>query len=313
MKFRQCVFTGIVVTALAALIPGMAASSPDTGGVPAQMVITVQPAHRNSGPAESLRASEVALLEGNRPVPVVGLDRLTGDLADMQLFVLLDDATRSSSLGIQLPDLKTFIQSLPPTTQVAVGYMRNGTFALAQAFTADHRQAANALRLPMSIPGENGSPYFALSDLVKHWPSKQPTGRRAVLMLTDGVDRYYPDRWIMDDPYVDAAIEDALKSGVTVYPIYLRGAGFYGRGAVATNFAQSRLLEVSQETGGYAYFQGFRDPVNIAPFLSDLKGRFDNQYRVTFEALNEHGVQTVKLRTELPGLKVEGPSRIYLP
>jgi hypothetical protein len=300
----------MIVTALVAAIPGMAASGPDAKGVPVQMVITVQPIHGGSGATESLVAADVAVMQGKTPVPVVRLERLAGDLADMQLFVFLDDSTRSSSLGTQLPELKVFFNSLPPTTQVAVGYMRNGTFALAQAFTADHQQAADALRLPLGSPGENGSPYFALSDLVKHWPSNQSTNRRAVLLLTDGVDRYY-NTGTVDDPYVDTATQDALKSGVSVFSIYLRGAGLYGRSGRVTNFAQSRLLEVSQETGGYAYFQGFGDPVTIGPFLSDFHDRLENQYRVTFEALGEHGMQPVKLRTELPGLKVEGPSRIY--
>jgi hypothetical protein len=40
-----------------------------------------------------------------------------------ELFVLLDDSTRSSSLGTQLPELKLFLKSLPLTTQVAVGYI----------------------------------------------------------------------------------------------------------------------------------------------------------------------------------------------
>ena len=229
----------------------------------------------------------------------------------MQLFVLLDDSTRSSSLGIQLPELKTFLDSLPATTQVAIGYMRNGTFALAQPFTADHQKAASALRLPEAIPGENGSPYFALSDLAKHWPSKQSTDRRAVLMLTDGVDRYY-DTATVDDPYVDAAIHDALKEGVMVYSIYLRGAGAYGRGDWVTNIAQSRLIEVSQETGGHAYFQDFTDPVTISPFLNDFQDRLENQYQVTIEGLNEKGIQPVKVRTELPGLKIEAPTHIYV-
>src|SRR5208283_1076941 len=173
---------------------------------------------------------------------------------------------RSSSLGIQLPELKRFVESLPATTQVAIGYMRNGSFGLVQGFTADHQKAAGSLRLPLSIPGENGSPYFALSDLAKHWPSKESTDRRAVLMLTDGVDRYYGGA-VMDDPYVDAAIQDSLKEGLLVYSIYLGGAGLYGRSQWETNFAQSRLGEVSEETGGHAYFQEFTDPVNIAPFL----------------------------------------------
>jgi len=310
MKIERSVVTGMIAAALIGVNPGISASIPNAARVPAQMVITVLPGPGGSRP-KSVEAGELTVQQGNTPVRVASLQRLTGDLADMQLFVFLDDSTRSSSLGSQIPELKTFLESLPATTQVAVGYMRNGSFALAQSFTADHRKAANAVRLPEAIPGENGSPYFALSDLGKHWPSKQPAGRRAVLMLTDGVDRYYGTA-DMDDPYVDAAIHDTLKEGVVVYSIYLRGAGLYGRSAWVTNFAQSRLSEVSQETGGYAYFQGFTDPVSISPFLKDFQDRLDNQYRVTIEALSEKGVQPVKLRTELPGLKIQGPTHIYV-
>jgi hypothetical protein len=309
MKIEQSVVTGMIAVALMAANPGISASIPNSTGLPTQMVITVRPAPGGSR-SEGLEAGDLMVFQGNTPAPVIRLRRLAGDLADIQLFVLLDDSTRSSSLGLQLPELKTFLESLPATNQVAVGYMRNGTFALAQAFTEDHQKVASALRLPVAVPGENGSPYFALSDLVQHWPSKQSTGRRAVLMLTDGVDRYY-SATIADDPYVDATIHDALKEGVMVYSIYLRGAGLYGRSSWVTTFAQSRLIEVSQETGGYAYFQGFTDPVTISPFLKDFQDRLANQYEVTIEALKE-GVQPVKVRTELPGIKIQCPTHIYV-
>jgi hypothetical protein len=311
MKREQGLVTGIAIVALMAANLGFSASIPNATGIRAQMVITVRPTAGSSRP-ESLEAVDLRVLCGHTPAPVVRLERLAGDLADMQLFVFLDDSTRSASLGIQLPELKTFLESLPVTTQVAVGYMRNGTFDLAQAFTTDHQRAAGALRLPAAIPGENGSPYFALSDLVKHWPSKQATRRRAVLMLTDGVDRYFSTA-IMDDPYVDVAIHNALKESVVVYSIYLRGAGVYGRSGWATTLAQSRLLEVSQETGGYAYFQGFTDPVTISPFLNDFQDRLENQYEATIEVLKERGFQPIKLRTELPGLKIQAPTHIWVP
>ncbi len=309
MKIKQSVVTGMMVVALGAVNLGSAASNPKAADVSTQMVITVSSAHGSESPSETLKADDLTVMLGNNPAPVVRLERLAGDLADMQLFVLLDDSTRSTSLGLQLPELKTFIGSLPATTEVAIGYMRNGTFASAQAFTADHQKAAGSLRLPQAIPGGNASPYFALSDLVKHWPSKQSTHRRAVLMLTDGVDRYYGTSTV-DDPYVDSAVHDALKQGVAVYSIYLRGAGFYGNGWT-TNTAQSRLIQVSDETGGYAYFQGFTDPVTISPFLKDFQNRIENQYQVTIDALNEKGVRPVKFRTTLP-LKILGPTKIYL-
>jgi len=302
--------TAMVAAILVARSPANSAPKTSTTGAPTQMVITMRPAVGDNR-SDSLEAADLTVLRGNAPVPIVRLERLSGDLADMQLFVLLDDSTRSSSLAIQLPELKMFLESLPTTTQVAVGYMRNGTFGLAQAFTADHQETTRALRLPASIPGGNGSPYFVLSDLAKHWPSKQSTNRRAVLMLTDGVDPYYGAADI-DDPYDDAAIHDALKENVMVYSIYLRGAGLYGRHDWVTNLAQSRLIKVSEETGGHAYSLGFTDPVTITPFLKDFQDRLDNQYRVTIEALNEKGVQPVKLRTELRGLKIEGPTQVYV-
>lgn len=307
---RERLMTGMLVAAVA-VGSSLWAAPPNTTPAATQMVITVKPAHRGGSTPANLQPGDVAVLQGDHNVPVVQLQRLAGQFADMQLFLFLDDSTRSSSLGLHLPELKAFLNSLPSTTQVAVGYMRNGSFQLAQAFTTDHQKAAASLRLPVAIPGENGSPYFGLSDLMKHWPSKETTHRRAVLALTDGVDRYYDAR-VVDDPYVDAAIHDALANGVMVYSIYLRGAGFVGRGQWSTTIAQSRLMQVSEQTGGYAYFQDLSDPVAVAPFLSDFRNRLDNQYLLTFNAVSKQGVQPVKLRTELPDLKVEGPSRVYV-
>lgn len=310
MRIEPATLTGMIAVAFLAASPGISSSIPAITGVSTQMVITVRPAPGDD-PGEHLSASDLRISTGNIPAHVVRFERLAGELADMQLFVLLDDSTRSSSLGDQLRELKAFLAGLPASTQVAVGYMRNGTFTLDQPFTADHEKAASALRLPQAIAGGNGSPYFVLSDLAKRWPSKQPSGRRAVLMLTDGVDRYYgaPTE---DDPYVDTAIHEALKSGVMVYSIYLRGAGVYGGSGWDTNVAQSRLMQISQGTGGYAYFQGFGNPVSVSPFLSDFRNRLDNQYQVTMEASNQKGVQPVKLRAELRGLKIQAPTLVYL-
>ncbi len=293
MKMQKVV-TAVFLTGIlssAASLPHSAA------GMPAQMVVTVR-----SGPGSAsanLDGDQLNVEVDRRPVAVLNLQRLSGDMADMQLFVLLDDSTRTSTLGVQLPELKTFLRSLPATTQVAIGYMRNGTFQLAQPFTGNHDKAASSLRLPEGIPGENASPYFALSDLVKRWPSKQATNRRVVLMLTDGVDRYY-DTSVVDDPYVDASIQDALKQNVEVFSIYLRGAGLAGRSFWSTNVAQSRLMQVSQATGGFAYFQGLTNPIDIVPFLKDFESRVGSQYRVTIEAPAK-GMHDVKLQNEMPG------------
>jgi hypothetical protein len=305
MTFRS----GLVGAVLSATV-AIAATLPDVAGVQSKMVITVVPeGSREQTP--QLQMGDVAIERGNLPVHVTHLERLPADLKDVQLFVLLDDSTRSTSLGLQIPELKTFLNSLPGSTQVAVGYMRNGSVVTGQEFTTDHEQAGRALRLPMAVPGINGSPYFALSDLAKHWPSKGTTERRAVLMLSDGVDRYWGST-VQEDPYMDDSIRGLLKQGIMAYSIYLRGSGLFERGGWGTTVAQSRLLEVSNQTGGYAYFQGTTDPVNVTPFLNNFRARLENQYEVTFETPNAKGVQTVKVRSNSPGLKIDGPTRIYL-
>ena len=296
--------------ALAAALPAFPASLPDITGAP-QMVVTVLPGQNGSRP-ENLAPGDINVQFDKAPAPVVHMQRLTGDLANMQLFLFLDDSTRSSSLGTHFKELKEFITSLPPTTQVGIGYMRNGTYSLAQNFTADHQKAAAALRLPLAVPGTNASPYFCLSELLKHWPSSEATGRRAVLMLTDGVDRYYTPA-DLDDPYMDAAIHDAVRRGVMVYSIYLAGAGRYGRFGRPLALGQSHLIQVGEETGGYAYFEEFRDPVDIAPFLNDLRDRLDHQYQITIGAVNEKGFVSAKLHTESKGVKVVGPKTVFVP
>lgn len=298
----------LFAAAFLAAIPGISSSLPVTKGVPVQMVVTVLPEAGSNTPL-NLGADDLSVTIGKNQARFVSSQRLTDGSAAMQLFVLIDNSLPAATLGLHVTELKNFLTSLPATTQVAVGYMQNGTFTLAQGFTVEHARAAGSVRLPMAIPGGNGSPYFALSDLVKHWPSKDPTSRRAVLMLTDGVDRYYGTATI-NDPYVDTAVQDAAKRGVMVYSIYLRDAGAYDRSGRQTLYAQSRLNIVSQETGGYAYFMDFSNPVTIAPFLNNLQDRLDHQYQINLEAFGPRGIQPVQVRSEIQGVKIEGPTRI---
>lgn len=310
MKIRPYLLTALSGLALVAAIPGNAASLPDLTGSP-QMVVTVLPGTGGIRP-DNLAPGDISVLLDKTPAPIARMQRLAGDLADMQLFVLLDDSSRSASVSTHFKELKEFFNSLPATTQIAIGYMRNGTFVMAQDFTPDHQKAASALRLPIAVPGVNGSPYFSLSELVKRWPSTQSTNRRAVLMLTSGVDPYDGSR-DLDDPYMNAAIHDSLKRGVMVYSIYLSGAGRYGRRGLPVLTGQSHLIQVGEDTGGYAYFENLRDPVDIAPFLVDLRDRLDHQYQITFGAVSGKGFVPAKLRTESKGVKVVGPKEVYVP
>ena len=251
----------------------------------------------------------MSVFENRKPQELTGWVALRGERSGLQLVVLLDDSSRGN-LGLQLNDIKSFLTGLPPTTQVAIGYMRNGTPNLVQNFTSDHAQAAKALRLPAGIGGSNGSPYFCLSDLVKHWPGGDRNVRREVIMVTDGVDRYSGARFDPENPYVRAATSDAQKAGVIVYSIYYRGAGRLDRSLQVTDGGQNYLTQVSGDTGGKVYLEGFGNPVSFAPFLSDIQRKLQNQYELTFASTAKPGLQNIRVKTTQPNTTLQWPARI---
>src|SRR5271168_5060958 len=178
-----------------------------------------------------------------------------------QIAVLIDYGLRES-VGRELNSLRAFATSLPPGTELFIGYMCNGTVFQEAPFTTDHAAAAARFRLPVGSPGISASPYFCLSEFVKHWPSNRPAAR-FVMMITNGVDPYNGSTSVMnqDSPYVQAAVEDAQRAGVAVSSIYFGDAGFGGgggrRGRGSASFSgQSYLAQVSEGTGGTAYWQG---------------------------------------------------------
>jgi hypothetical protein len=276
-------------------------------GATTRAVVTV-----NSKSAEDVTTvpqQSISVLQNRKLQDVTGWVPLRGARSGLQLVLLLDDSARSS-LGLQLNDLRDFVVGLPPTTQVAVGYMRNGTAAMVQNFTSDHEAAAKAFRIPTGTPGGNGSPYFCLSDLIKRWPGGATNIRREVIMVTDGIDRYSGGRFDPENPYVQAATSDAQKAGVIVYSIYYRDAGRLDRSGVASDGGQNYLIQVSGGTGGQAYYQGLGNPVSFAPFLSDIQRKLQNQYELSFVSTAKRELQPIQVKTSQPNTKLQWPARV---
>lgn len=302
-KTGTCKFAVVVCFFMLGSLPPLSAQETSTG----RAIVTV-----NSKSAEDVTTvprRTISVYENRKLQDVAGWVPLRGERSGLQLVVLLDDSSRGN-LGLQLNDLRSFITGLPPTTQVAIGYMRNGAPNLAQNFTSDHAQAVKSLRLPSGTAGVNGSPYFCLSALVKQWPGGDSNVRREVIMVTDGVDRYSGARYDPENPYVQAATSDAQKAGVIVYSIYYRGAGSFDRNFVVTDGGQNYLTQVSAATGGKVYLEGFGNPVSFAPFLSDIQRKLQNQYELSFVSTAKPGLQEIRVKTSQPNTNLEYPSRV---
>jgi len=307
MKKSTWISSGLLAACLAATFPLHAQS-----GVQAQTVVTVMPKKGTEPP--TVTESQIQASVDNKRTQVSSWVPLRGERAGLQIVVLIDDSARSG-LSLQFNDLRNFIQKLPEGAEVGVAYMQNGRAVITQNITADRAMAVQAFRLPIGIAGNSASPYFCLSDLVKNWPSGDTTDRREVLMITDGVDLYYGRGYNSDDPYVQTAISDAQKAGVIVHSIFFRDTGRFDNGQWTVAGAQSYLLQVSQGTGGRAYWIGLGNPVSFAPFLDDLHTRLENQYELGILAKprNKTQLQALKVKTTAPGVNIDAPQAVLVP
>jgi len=296
-------FPGISLLMSAAL--AFAVDKAPAPSAPVQMVVTVEA--RRSVNVPALNREDFLVYQGKERLQVVDAVPLQGNNADLELFVLLDDSS-SWSLGSELADLRTFINTQTASTAIGIGYMSNGRVETVQNLTKDHGHAAKALRLPF---GTSSSPYLSLSELIKRWP--QSRARREVLMVTSGADPL-GGTGVMN-PYLDTAIEDAQRAGIIVYAIYTPSSGHSGHSYWRSNWGQNYLAELTDETGGEAYMLGFSNPVSIAPYLADITARFTHQYRISFlaDAEGKPGVKSVKLTTEVPNAEIVAASKVYIP
>ena len=260
---------------------------PMEGPVPTTALITV-----TSKNDVQLDPTQLKLKVNRRDSPITAVTPLNPQRA--QVAILIDEGLRSN-FSLQLDEIKQFINELPPGTHALIGYMQNGTVRT-QGFTDNKEALAKQLRITMSIPGVDASPYFSLSEFVKNWPA-QVAGPRMVLLVTNGIDPYNgrPSVMNQDSPYVQAAQEDAQRAGVAVYSIYY-------------------LSQVAEATGGTLFNMGSIPPVSFKPYLEQFRKAILESYTVSFMAtpMGKRGsdLSQIKLTTSQPGVKIIAPQNV---
>lgn len=240
--------------------------------------------------------------------------------AGSQVALLIDDGLRWS-VARELDNLRSFVQSLPPGTEIFVGYLQNGRVVAAHDFTANLAAAAHSVHIPSGLFDSSASPYLCLSDFVKHWPSSElnststetdaPSRKaRFIMLISNGVDPYNGSTSIMNQnsPYVDTAVRDAQRAAVPIYSIYFSDAGM---GGDRTSFSgQSYLAQLADGTGGRAYFEGTGNPVSLSPFLTQFQHAMAESYIATFVTPANKNLVRLKVTTNLHGAKLKAQDQI---
>jgi len=301
---RAFVIAAVALTCLPAL--GQESAFP---GVPIKVVASVEPRHGKEVP--NVRAEDVVVNQDKQRDKVSSWQRIDTPELGAQIFILIDEGLPSSEIGTKLNDIREFINAQSANVLIGVAYMRNSTALVAQNPTKDRGQAAKALRLTLGDAGASGSPYFSLQDLLKRWP--QSNSARLVVMITDGIDRFWGDAGL-DDPYLNSAIEEAQHGGVVVNAIYTRSEGHFGHSPWMINWGQNYLAKLADATGGEVYYLGNDTPPSFRPYFTDLTDRLSHQFLLTFEAQpgKKSGFEPIKLSTEVPNAELITQRRVYV-
>ncbi|HEU4594658.1 MAG TPA: hypothetical protein VFS10_05785 [Pyrinomonadaceae bacterium] len=217
----------------------------------------------------------------------------------LTLAVLIQDDL-VSSVSSEIRDFAEFIRRLPPGSRVMVGYLRGGSLQVRQKWTTDLERAAKALRIPASSTAVAPyNPFVQTREAIKRFES-QPVGRRAAVLVSDGVDISRGAESSLPSLSLDLqrAINEAQRRGVAVYSIF--APTVWGNRALIGN-GQGSLNRLSQETGGRAFFQGSGAPVSVKPFLGEIETLLSRLFALTFLSTHpEKGFHRVRVVAELP-------------
>ena len=273
LKTLRLLLLGSLVI-LAAVAARSVSAAPQAGAsnVPVTTVVTVLGPNYTAPPA--IGKTDVVVHTGDHRADVVGWEAAQGEKSSLELAIVVDEL---SNIGPQLDDLRKFVQAQSKNTSVGLFYAQNGITQVIAPFSTDHDAVAKKVRITTGFPGASTSIYLSLMDVMKKFTTG--SARHEILVIADGIDRFRGDP---NSPDVDLTIERAQKAGIVIHTLYARGPDRAARNLFRSNYGQSNLAKMTDETGGESFFQGLDTPISFAPFLQQLDMVLHNQYFLTF-------------------------------
>jgi len=251
---------------------------------------------RSRGPAKPVTVPVTVRVRNSKLVEMRIVDYLLREDGEMQqllsirppsespmtLAVLIQDDLVPSVL-VEARNIGNFIRNQPGGSRVMVGYIRQGTLEVRRKFTNELQRAAESVRPPQGLASASPfNPYVEIIEGLKRFDS-QPLGRRAMIVVTDGVDvsRGIDSSTPSQSIDLQRAITEAQRRSVAIYSIFAPTVGSSGSSLINLN-GQSCLERLSNETGGKAFFQGLSAPVSFDPFLREIDTLLSKQVALTY-------------------------------
>lgn len=283
-------------------------ASPGSPARPVIIPITIRLKGQVAPSEFELQTVDLTVNEDGEPQEILSI-RAMGTSSPLNLMILIQDDV-IPSIGLETKSLAEFIRRLPRGSRVSLGYLRTGSLQVRQKFTNDLEKAAKSLRGPIGVASVAPyNPYIEVIEAVKRFDA-QPAGRRAVLLVSDGLDvsRGVDSSGPTQSLDLQRAITEAQRRSVAVYSFFAPAALTTRDNNLIGN-AQSSLERLSDETGGHAFFQGFSAPTSFDPFIRELNSALDRQIALTYLSTHlKKGFHRVKITSSSPGVAINYPA-----
>ncbi len=309
MSNHMKLLAGLLLLSFTLFTARTSSAEPQAGvaKVPITTVVSVLGPNYSAPPA--VGKSDVVVRTGKVREDIVGWDAAQGDKSALELAILIDDGT---NIGNQLDDLRKFIRAQSKATSVGLFYASSGLTQAVSPFSTDHDAVAQKLRITLGQFRISTSIYLAIMDLMSKW---RPSGaRREILVIADGIDRFRGDP---NSPDVILTIQRAQKAGIMIHTLFARDSDRAGRNSFRAGYGQSNLAQMTDETGGESFFQGFDTPISFTPFLDQLDMVLHNQYFLTFTTLSstkKNGeYRSFRVSTEQQNVEISGARHVWVP
>ena len=277
-----------------------------TPGRPVTIPVTIKVNEKSEVPDE-LQNIDLTVSEDGEPQTIISLKGYGTSPVSLAILIQEDLVP---SVGTEIKTLADFVRGLPKGSRVMIGYLRTGSLQVRQKFTNDLEKAAKSLRPPSGFPSAGPyNPYVEVIEALKRFEA-QPLGRRAILLVSDGLDisRGVDSSAPTQSIDLQRAVNEAQRRAVAIYGIYAPTQIAAANPMLGGN-AQSSLLRLSNETGGMAFFQGTGAPVSFEPFIRELDVSLQKQAALTFLSTHlKKGFHKIEVKSVTPGVRIAFPS-----
>lgn len=235
-------------------------------------------------PIKDLKAENLTVTEDSHPVQIDALELVRDE--PVYIALLIDSSGSMGGVGIQnaRKSAANFISGLNVQDKVAVLRFDN-TVQNVIDFSTDHKAVRDEIALLDVTPGAGTCLYDAAYQALQMMATV-PAGRRALVLLTDGVD---------EKPgggrcsiHTEQNIIDLAQEGNTRAPIYTLGLG--------KRIDEAALKRLSADTGGRALFT--TDATQLDAMFLRLSDHLRSQYVLRYTSRAGPGAHGLAVSVE---------------